>query len=127
MKAVLVAVLLFLFSCGSKTAVPKDIISVNNMTSLLWDVMLADVLASNRYPSDTAKRFDTSVVLYKQITKAHGTTQQQFKKSMQFYEGHPDLLKIIIDSLQKRSNIPIQAYKKDTASGRKLFKKPKAK
>jgi hypothetical protein len=114
MKQIAAIMIVFLVSCGSKTAVPKGIIPVNDMTSLLWDVMLADGLAGYRYPLDSARRFDTSVVLYQQITKAHGTTQQNFKKSLRYYESRPDLLQIIMDSLQKRSSIPYQASKRDT-------------
>lgn len=119
------------FSCRSKTAVPKDIIPVAKMTDLLWDVMLADELVVQRYrTAGEAQKLDTSTVLYQQIVKAHGTTQQEFKKSLQFYEGRPDLLQIIIDSLQNRSMIPAVTYKKDTASSkkdslsRKLFQRP---
>ena len=119
------AVLLFVsFSCRSKTSVPEGILPIPQMTNLLWDVILADGLASYRYPADTLKRFDTSVVLYQQIARAHQTTQQQFKKSLQFYESRPDLLQIIVDSLQKRSTLPVQAYKKDTLKKPGLIKKP---
>lgn len=108
------SLLVLLSSCGSKTDVPKGIIPVTEMTSVMWDVMLADGLASHRYPADSLKRFDTSVVLYQEIAKAHGTTQAQLKKSLQFYEGRPDLLQIIIDSLQKRATLPLEAQNKET-------------
>ena len=114
MKKFFSILLLFLLSCGSKTAVPKGILPLDKMTNVLWDVMAADAVVNNRYPVDTIKRFDTSVVLYQQIAKAHGTTQAQMKKSLQFYEGRPDLLQIILDSLQKRTIGPLQANKIDT-------------
>lgn len=131
MRLFFAVLLLPFFSCRSKTAVPEGILPVARMTDLLWDVMLADALVSNRYPTAAdAKKLDTSVILYQQITKAHGTTQQQFKKSLQFYESRPDLLQRIIDSLQKRSTIPAIAYKHDSTNqkkdtlDRKLFQKP---
>lgn len=114
MKFFSILFLFFFFSCASKTTVPNGIIPVKEMTGLLWDVFSADALANYRYPLDSLKRFDTSVVLYQQIAKAHGTTQQQFKKSMQFYEGRPDLLQLIIDSLQQRSSQPLRTAKKDS-------------
>jgi hypothetical protein len=114
----------FLLSCGSKNAIPSGILPVPKMTDVLWDVMLADALATHRFPLDTVKRFDTNVVLYQQIAKAHGTTQQQFKQSLRFYEGRPDLLQIVIDSLQKRALAPIPGLQKDTLSKPTLFKKP---
>ena len=114
MKVFFAIALIFIFSCASKTAVPDGILPVAKMTNLMWDVMGADALVSQKYPLDSTKRFDTSVILYQQITKAHGTTQAQFKKSLQFYESRPDLLQIILDTLQKRSNLPPAALKKDT-------------
>ena len=125
MKAVFVLVLLIFFSCGSKTAVPDGVIPVGPMTGLMWDMMLADGLVTHRYPTlaDSAK-LDTSAVLYQQIAKAHNTTQQQFKESLRFYQGRPDLLQLIIDSLQRRSLVPLQALKKDSAEKKsKPFKK----
>jgi hypothetical protein len=118
--------LLFLLACRSKTAVPEDIISIKQMTSLMWDLSLADALVSHRYPAASeAKKLDTSVVLYQQIAKAHGTTQQQLKRSLQFYESRPDLLQIIIDSLQRRALLPGAAHKVDsTVKKRILFKNP---
>ena len=119
------AFLLFLFSCRSKTAVPEGIIPVKQMTGVMWDLALADALVSHRYPAaGEAKKLDTSVVLYQQVAKAHGTTQQQLKRSLRFYEGRPDLLQIIIDSLQKRALLPTAAFNIDSAKNRKLFKNP---
>ena len=89
----------------------------------MWDVMVADGLATQRYPVDSFKRFDTSVVLYQEIAKAHSTTQAQLKKSLQFYEGRPDLLQTIIDSLQKRALLPTQASKKAAAIKKDSLKK----
>ncbi len=114
MRVVVFLFIVFLFSCRSKTAVPKDVIPVPEMTAILWDVMLADELVGQNYPVDTAnKRFDTSIVLYQQIVQAHHTTQQQFKKSLDFYQSRPDLLQIILDTLQKRTTVPI-FIEKDT-------------
>ena len=107
---------IIIFSCSkSKTAVPKDIIPVKTMTDILWDNLAADELVNARYPVDTGtKKFDTSVVLYQQIAKVHGTNQQQFKKSMQYYEGRPDLLQIIFDTLQSRTTSVVIPPTKDS-------------
>jgi hypothetical protein len=85
-------------------AVPDDVIPVKEMTNLMWDAMLADELVYQRYPVDTSNiRFDTSIIIYQQIVAAHNTTQQQFKKSLKFYQSRPDLLQVILDSLQQRA------------------------
>ena len=67
------------------------------MTDVLWDVMRADEMVSLQYPLDTGTiRFDTSLILYSQIAQQHNTTQQQFKKSLQFYKDRPDLMQMIL-------------------------------
>jgi hypothetical protein len=114
MKRLFAAAALLFFSCNNKTAIPEDVLPVSEMTGLLWDVLLADELANQRYPADTVKRLDTTMVLYPQIAKLHGTTQQQFKRSLQFYESRPDLLQQLIDSLQKRVYTTTQAYRGDS-------------
>lgn len=126
MKLLCLCFLFVIISCGSKTAVPKGILPVAQMTEVMWDVLLADGLTAQQYPTDSLKRFDTSAILYQQIAKARGTTQQQLQQSLRFYESRPDLLQIIIDTLQRRAAIPAQAYKRDTTnkadSTRKKYK-----
>lgn len=131
MKLFFATALLLLISCRDKTAVPEGILPVAKMTDVMWDVMLADGLVASRYPTvPDSQKLDTSTLLYQQIAKAHNTTQQQLKQSLRFYESRPDLLQLIIDSLQKRAALPPAAYnnsdsqtaKKDSLS-RKLFKK----
>lgn len=77
------------------------------MTNVLWDLMLADELVAQTLPADTGTiRFDTSMVLYGQIAQAHNTTQAQFKKSLNYYKTRPDLMKVILDTLNNRTILP---------------------
>ena len=99
--------LLMLTACGKKEKIPAGILPVPQMTNVLWDLMLADEMVAMQYPVDTANvRFDTSLVLYSQVAKAHNTTQKQFQQSLQFYKKRPDLMQVIIDSLTARTVIP---------------------
>jgi hypothetical protein len=106
-----------LLSCGSKPKVPKGILPMPQMTDVLWDVMRADEMVSLQYPLDTGTiRFDTSLILYRQIAKQRNTTQQQFRQSLQFYKDRPDLMQVIIDSLAGRATLPpvaIDSIRKD--------------
>ena len=89
---------------------------IPQMTDVLWDVVLADELVNMRYPADTGTiRFDTSMVLYSQIAKAHNTTQKRFKQSLLFYKTRPDLMQVIIDSLTARTVLPTVASKDSVA------------
>ena len=107
MRIVVILAVCTLFSCSNKKEVPKEVLPVKDMTNVLWDMMLADELANKQYGYDaTPVKLDTNIVLYQQVMQAHHTTQGQFKKSLQFYQSRPDLLQVIIDSLQKRAEKP---------------------
>ena len=104
--------LFILTACGKKEKVPDGIMPVPQMTNVLWDLMLADEMVALKYPVDTGNiRFDTSLVLYSQVAKAHNTTQKQFQQSLQFYKKRPDLMQVIIDSLTARTVLPVVTSK----------------
>ena len=105
--SLLMTCLLFVTACGQKTKVPDNVLPVPKMTDVLWDLMLADELVANNFPLDSGTiRFDTSMILYGQIAQAHRTSQQQFKQSLDYYKTRPDLLKVILDTLQNRTVVP---------------------
>ena len=115
-----IAVLFFfflLFGCTEKPKVPKGIISQNEMRKLMWDLMRADAYVSDFVMKDTSRNQKTeSIILYEQIFNMHSTTREAFKKSLAFYEEHPDLLKTITDSLraderkaQEQQNLTVKA------------------
>ncbi len=104
---ILFILFLFLFSssCQNAAKVPKDILPVDKMHRVLWDMLRADELANQRTTTDTLSRpiFDRKE-LYRQVFQVHQVTSDNFKKSLQFYQNRPELLQIILDSLQKRAS-----------------------
>ena len=99
-----------LFSCNTIT-VPKDVLPEKKMRAVLWDMMRADEWVNYERNRDTAvNQVTRSKELYQQVFQINGITAAQFKKSFQFYQNHPDLLKPLLDSLQKRGTyIPAAA------------------
>lgn len=114
MKIVPVLAACFLiFSCGKSKGVPEGVLPVRDMTDIVWDLMIADELVAHRYPADLIKRLDSATAVYSQVAARHGTSKNQIQKSIRFYEGRPDLLQVIFDSLNKRASAPLP-FKKDT-------------
>jgi hypothetical protein len=111
MRIVPVLAAFFIFSCGKNRGVPEGVLPVRNMTDIVWDLMIADELVAYRYPADLVKRLDSATAVYSQVAATHGTTKVQLQKSLRFYEGRPDLLQVIFDSLNKRASTPIAAKK----------------
>lgn len=95
----------FLFACSNKVKVPKGILPPNQMQKVMWEMVKADEWINFQSTADSAfKRYSKSAVLYQTIFKNQHTTDSQFKTSFRYYQRHPDLMKIVLDSLQAESN-----------------------
>ena len=96
---------LFLYACSTKQSVPKDILPPAKMQSILWDTFRADEMALYyQFKDSSYARLTKREELYQKIFQVHHITKDQFKRSLQFYQSRPDLLKTILDSLQKQSD-----------------------
>ncbi len=108
--------LVFIFSCSSKDKAPSGIIQPKEMESILWDVMGAQNLASvmQRHDSSLNTIAQTNAFT-KKIFEIHKITAVDFNKSYNWYVGHPDVLKLIFDSLytQKQRENVLQLKKKN--------------
>ena len=108
-KAILI--LAFLFSCS--TPLPKDVLPPEKMKVILWDVLRADELAGYNLTSDTSlNRINTYTAYYQQILDIHKISREKFNKSLAYYQNHPVLFKVVLDSLQ---NYADRQQKNDTS------------
>ena len=72
------------------------------MTLVMWDLIKADEYVYNYAAKDSSvDKKQESVKLYEQVFRIHGTSREEFEKSLAFYQNRPDLLKAVIDSLRK--------------------------
>ncbi|HSV09130.1 MAG TPA: DUF4296 domain-containing protein [Hanamia sp.] len=88
------------FSCGKSNKPPSSVIQPKEMQSILWDVMRAETLASEMARKDSS--VDVAIEtksLSQKVFNIHKTDSARFNKSYNWYVKHPDLLKIIFDSL----------------------------
>jgi hypothetical protein len=107
-------VVLFVLSCKDENKIPKDVIAKNRMQELLWDMSRADAFLTNFAGKNdtTFNRAKETVALYKQVFQVHQTTREEFKKSLEWYQQHPAVMKIILDTLQTRQSKIIQERSK---------------
>lgn len=98
--------LFLLASCKRRTHIPRDILPEASMQKLLWDLTRADLFnADFRFRKDsTLDRKAESIKTYQEIFLLHNTNKEQFEKSFTFYKAHPKLLKVVVDSLDRRLN-----------------------
>lgn len=102
---------LLITSCNNKT-VDTDVLPSSKMQEILSDLMKADQFVTYFVAlSDTGVDKDVeSIKLYQQIFDIHGITKVQYEKSLFYYQSHPDLLKVIMDSISKQVVMnPVQA------------------
>ncbi len=109
MKGLSVALVVFfciiiLSSCSRSSRIPSEILGQDRMSALLFDISMAEGHAENAYFRDTAKSRDSILkVELDRVLLIHGVSQQQFLDSYRFYKLNPQLYKVMVDSLQARS------------------------
>ena len=110
MKRLFLAMLVALAaSCSSKQEIPKDVLKQPQMQAVLWDMLRADEFVTNYVKNDSLHKMkDESIRLYEDIFRLHKTNRKQFVRSIMFYNGHPELLKPVLDSLESRKNTIMQ-------------------
>lgn len=96
--------IIILSSCSRSSRVPSDILDQDRMSALLFDISMAEGHAENAYFRDSAKSRDSILkVELDRVLLIHGVSQQQFLDSYRFYKLNPHLYKVMVDSLQARS------------------------
>ena len=113
-KLLPVFVVILFFSCSQDNKVPGNIIEPVRMQELMWDLFRADAFITNfASKGDTAfKQLKESVILYRQVFEIHKTNKEEFKKSLDWYQLHPVVMKRILDTLQGRQSKIMQERSK---------------
>lgn len=105
--------LIMTFSCSRKQEIPPNIFPVQKMKLIVWDLEIAEQTASEKFvlQKDSLRMEATS--LYQQVFAKYKTNKATFYKSMSYYETHPDVLTILLDSVNTYgSRQRTEAYKK---------------
>lgn len=102
-----------LTGCRNTNKIPRDILPPPKMQAVLWDMMRADKFLSDFVLRDTVLNKKTeSINMYEQVFAIHSITKEKFQHSFSWYESHPAVLQVIMDSL---SNRPVTAPTKIVA------------
>lgn len=80
--------------------VPKNIISVNEMSKMMWDIMKMDEYYLRITAKDTLNlKLKENIRLYEQVFSSYGIKRKKFYDSYHYYEAHPKQFKMLIDSI----------------------------
>jgi hypothetical protein len=100
MKPFFTAILVFTFiSCSNRdTTIPKDVLPVNKMKLIVWDLVQAGAYASTLSEKDTSEK-NLNTAYLAEALKMHQISKEDFFKSFDFYQQHPVLNKQLFDSI----------------------------
>ena len=104
-----------LAGCKNKNKATAGIIPQKKMQAVLWDMMRADQFLADFVLNKDSSLDKTSerIKYYNKIFDIHHITKEQFSTSFSYYKTHPDLFKMIMDSLsQTRTEMPAELVKK---------------
>jgi hypothetical protein len=116
MRILFVFLCVTLLACKSGNRRPAGIIPPEKMGVVMKQVFVADEWMAWQAEKDpTIPVFRESVALYRGIFKKEGVTEEQFRKSLRYYQDHPLELRTIMDTLMKHPGLEASAT--DTAKG----------
>lgn len=108
----IIAISLFAIACSGDD-VPANLIPIDKMKTITWDMMRAGELAQDLYAKDTITINQKTIMLYQQVFAVHGISKEDFYQSAKYYQAHPDLNEILVDSISAYSSRRrLELYKK---------------
>src|SRR5215218_8460548 len=95
------------WSCAGES-VPKGVLTPEKMQTVLYDLVRAEEFVDfSSIHDSTYKAFSKRSALYDSISNIHSITKETFQRSWQYYQGRPDLLKKILESLSSKTDTAI--------------------
>ena len=99
----LIASATLLFSCN-KNKLPEGVLDEKTMVAVLTDMHTADAY----FKVTTGSEYDTIIgeinYTYNQIFKQHGTTKEDFEKSMEYYSKNPKQYRAMYEKVVLKLN-----------------------
>ncbi|RYZ23799.1 MAG: DUF4296 domain-containing protein [Chitinophagaceae bacterium] len=108
----------FLFACKKKDGRPADVLPPQAMSRVMRQVFLADEWVAVRSERDTSLPvFRTNIALYRGILRKEKITEDQFRKSLRWYQDHPTELRPVMDSMIKGPVLEVKPPADTISSG----------
>ncbi len=104
MIRVSIITLFLFFSCKQKTKFPETILPVDKMEKVLLDMLRAEEFYNQKQADSATMDSFSRTNLYMAVFALHKTNKEAFRRSITFYESHPDLLKTVLDSMHSEAN-----------------------
>ena len=93
-----------LFSCSGKNEVPPGIIQQKEMQNILWDVIRAQALSGEMARRDSSiNEIAETQLMTRKVFEIHNVTPSAFDLSYAWYTSHPEMMRIIFDSMNSQN------------------------
>ena len=93
-----------LLGCNDKDGIPSGILGKEKMRKVFWELIQQDVFVNQFVTKDSTKKpLQQSVLLQNKIFYLNHTTKEEFYRSYGYYKSHPELMKVILDSMSVTS------------------------
>ena len=84
------------------------------MSAILWDIIRAQVMANEVSRNDSSiNAVARTKSLTQKVFEIHKITSSSFEKSYEWYSGHPDILRLMFDSLYSQKQRENESQMKD--------------
>jgi hypothetical protein len=115
MKNIFFLIIFCLFvSCIGKNKVPSEIIQPGEMQKIFWDVIRAQELSIEIARKDsTVNEIAETKVLTQKVFEIYKITSTEFNQSYIWYTNHPDIIRIVFDSLNAQKQRETQLQRKE--------------
>ena len=94
---------LFMVMVAACSKVPRKYIQPEEMKVMMWELMFADKKISDNGGSIFSFP-DSLTAEYSKVLAYHNVTQKKFVESLRFYQSHPELQKVLYDSIYNYGN-----------------------
>ena len=112
---IFLSIVFFMYSCGGKNS-RGNILPTARMQEVMWDMFLADAFTQKYLKKDSSKaELTNNASLQQKIFQLHKITREDFYTSYAYYNNHPDIMRVMLDSItvraeRERSGLMQQRY-----------------
>lgn len=102
-KAFYISSMLIFLACSGP--VPKEILTPDKMQKTVYEIMQVDEYINTFVAKDSSVNLKSKrSIFYEQVFKFNNTTRNEFYISLKYYEQHPEIQKILFDSINAEAN-----------------------
>lgn len=86
-------------ACSDKNKIPRSLLQPEKIIPVMWDLTRAETFWETRRYRDSTLTQDSLYKLYARVFTLHKVSKDHFYKSFTWYQQHPDVNKVLMDSL----------------------------